>query len=76
MLWTMQRVYLGQLPEKWASLKDLTFREYTMLVPLTIIVIFLGVYPSSMLNLMNSSMNAMAKFMNDAKVFYGSIGGL
>ncbi len=76
MLWTFQRVFLGQLPEKWASLKDLNFREYAMLVPLTLIIIFLGVYPSSMLNLMNSSMNAMAKFMNDAQVFYGSIGGL
>ncbi len=73
MLWTLQRVYLGTLNEKWKDLTDLTTREYFMLVPLTIIVIFLGVYPSPMLNLMNASANAMVKFISDAQVIYGSI---
>jgi len=76
MLWTMQRVFLGTLKEKWSALKDLDFREYAMFIPLSIIIIFLGVYPSAMLNLMNSSVNAMVKFMADAKVFYSSLGGL
>ncbi len=75
MLWSLQRVFLGTLKEKWSSLGDLTFREYAMLVPLALIVLFLGIYPSAMLNLMNTSVNSMAKFMADAKVLYGSIGG-
>jgi NADH-quinone oxidoreductase subunit M len=75
MLWTLQRIYLGTVPEKWKVLKDLDFREYAMLVPLSIIIIFLGVYPSSMLNLMNSSVNAMVKFMMDSKAIYSSITG-
>jgi len=75
MLWTMQRVFLGQLKDKWSSLKDLDFREYAMFIPLSIIILFLGVYPSAMLNLMNSSVNAMVKFMADAKIFYSSLGG-
>jgi NADH-quinone oxidoreductase subunit M len=73
MLWTLQRVYLGTLNEKWKDLTDLTTREYLMLVPLTIIIIFLGVYPSPMLNLMNASANAMVKFISDAQVIYGSL---
>jgi len=36
MLWTLQRVYLGTLNEKWKDLTDLTTREYFMLVPLKI----------------------------------------
>src|SRR3989339_1357470 len=75
MLWTLQRVFLGGLKEKWSGLKDLNFREYAMFIPLTVIIIFLGVYPSAMLDLMSSSVNAMVKLMNDAQVFYGSIGG-
>jgi NADH-quinone oxidoreductase subunit M len=75
MLWTMQRVFLGQLKEKWSALKDLDFREYAMFIPLSAIIIFLGVYPSAMLDLMNSSVNAMVKFMADAKIFYSSLGG-
>lgn len=70
MLWTFQRVYLGNLKDKWSSLKDLTFREYAMLVPLSVIIIFLGVYPAAMLNLMNASVNAMVKFMAHAQTIY------
>lgn len=73
MLWTLQRVYLGSLNDKWKELSDLTYREYAMLVPLTIIVIYLGVYPSPMLNLMNASVNAMVKFIAEAQTFYSSI---
>ena len=74
MLWTLQRVYLGKLNEKWNTLPDMTPREYAMLVPLTIIVIFIGVYPSPMLNLMNSSVNQMVNFMAHAQTFYSSLG--
>ena len=73
MLWTLQRVYLGSLNDKWKNLTDLTAREYFMLVPLSAIVIFLGVYPSPMLNIMNASVNSMVKFINDAQVFYSSL---
>jgi NADH-quinone oxidoreductase subunit M len=73
MLWAMQRVYLGKLNEKWENLKDLDLREYAMLVPLSLIVIFLGVYPSAMLDFMNTSVNTMVQFMHDAQVFYNSI---
>ncbi|HAB51997.1 MAG TPA: oxidoreductase, partial [Ignavibacteriales bacterium] len=55
MLWTLQRIYLGKLNEKWATLTDMDMREYAMLVPLSLIIIFLGIYPSAMLDLMNTS---------------------
>jgi NADH-quinone oxidoreductase subunit M len=74
MLWTMQRVYLGTLKEKWSELKDLDFREYAMLIPLTLLIIFLGVYPSAMLNIMSTSVTKMVEVMNQAQVFYSSIG--
>ncbi|HEY6435217.1 MAG TPA: NADH-quinone oxidoreductase subunit M, partial [Ignavibacteriaceae bacterium] len=74
MLWTMQRVYLGTLKEKWNQLKDLDGREYAMLIPLTLIIIFLGVYPSAMLDVMNASVNTMVKFMQDSQIFF-SAGG-
>jgi len=73
MLWTLQRVYLGTLPEKWNELTDLTTREYFMLVPLTIIIIYLGVNPSPMLNIMNASVNAMVKLIINAQAFYHPI---
>jgi NADH-quinone oxidoreductase subunit M len=73
MLWTMQRVFLGQLKEKWMKLPDLTAREYAMFIPLTLIILFIGIYPAPMLHLMNSSVNSMVKFMNHAQTFYSSL---
>ncbi|MCH7772954.1 MAG: NADH-quinone oxidoreductase subunit M [Bacteroidetes bacterium] len=73
MLWALQRVYLGKFNEKWEGIKDLDLREYAMLAPLTIIVIFLGVYPSAMLDLMNTSVNTMVQFMHDVQVHYSSL---
>ncbi len=74
MLWTLQRVYLGTLKEKWAELKDMNFREYAMFIPLTLIIIFLGVYPSAMLDIMATSVSKMVDVMNQAQVFYSSLG--
>jgi NADH-quinone oxidoreductase subunit M len=76
MLWTLQRVYLGQLNEKWNKLKDLDLREYVMFVPLSIIIIFLGVYPSAMLNIMNTSVNSLVSFVAKAPSSLFAIGGM
>ncbi len=57
MLWTLQRVFLGKANEKWASMPDVNGRELFTLVPLAIVVLVLGIYPSFMLNLMTTSVN-------------------
>lgn len=63
MLWTLQRIYLGKLNDKWKELTDLDGREYAMLVPLTLIIIFLGIYPTPMLDIMNTSVNTLVDFL-------------
>jgi len=73
MLWTLQRIYLGKLNEKWATLTDMDMREYAMLVPLSLIIIFLGIYPSAMLDLMNTSVNSMVQFLSESGKFLGNI---
>ncbi len=59
MLWTLQRVFLGSLPDKWKSLPDINGRELFTLVPLAVIVIFLGIYPAPAINLMSSAVNTL-----------------
>jgi NADH-quinone oxidoreductase subunit M len=63
MLWTLQRVFLGTLPEKWNGLTDIDGRELSVLIPLAVIVIFLGIYPMPVLDLMNTSANALVDFV-------------
>jgi len=56
-LWTLQRVFLGKLNEKYGLLPDLTVREAICLAPLGIIVIILGVYPHPILDLMKPTVS-------------------
>jgi NADH-quinone oxidoreductase subunit M len=57
MLWTLQRVFLGKVNEKWGILPDVDAREMFMLIPLAVIILVLGIYPSFLLNVMTSSVN-------------------
>ncbi len=59
MLWTLQRVWLGKLNEKYADIAEINGRELFTLVPLAVIVIFLGIFPSAVLDLMASSLNQL-----------------
>jgi NADH-quinone oxidoreductase subunit M len=66
MLWVLQRVFLGTLPEKWQGLTDMNGRETFMLTTLAVIVIFLGIYPAPILDLMNVSMSSLAGILSQA----------
>jgi NADH-quinone oxidoreductase subunit M len=64
MLWTLQRIFFGDLPKKWDFFEDLTPVELGTLIPLAVIVIFLGVYPSPILNMMSTSVNQLVEFVS------------
>jgi NADH-quinone oxidoreductase subunit M len=59
LLWTIQRVYLGPENEKYKTLPDINGRELFTLVPLGIIVVIVGVYPSVVLDLLQASLNQL-----------------
>jgi NADH-quinone oxidoreductase subunit M len=51
MLWMLQRVLFGRVRnEKNARLTDLNARELGLLMPLLVLMIFMGVYPKPFLN--------------------------
>jgi NADH-quinone oxidoreductase subunit M len=64
MLWALQRMFLGTLPERWNDLTDINGRELVSLVPLAVIVIFLGIYPSPIINLMTTSVDQLVNFVH------------
>jgi NADH-quinone oxidoreductase subunit M len=57
LLWTIQRVYLGPANEKYLKFPEINGREMFTLVPLGVIVIIVGVYPSVVLDLLHSSLD-------------------
>jgi NADH-quinone oxidoreductase subunit M len=51
MLWMVQRVVFGEITnEENHHLSDLNFREKCILVPIVLLIIFMGVYPSFFLS--------------------------
>jgi NADH-quinone oxidoreductase subunit M len=56
LLWTLQRMYLGKPNEKYLSLAEINGRELFTLVPLGAIVIFLGIYPTPILDLQSPAL--------------------
>jgi NADH-quinone oxidoreductase subunit M len=58
-LWTIQRMFLGKLNPKYATLSDLNGRERLTLYPLAAIMIVLGIYPMPMLHLMDATLRGL-----------------
>jgi len=65
-LWTFQRMFLGELNPKYADLPEINGRELFTLVPIGLLVIFLGVYPAPLLGLMKTSLNELVEVVKAA----------
>jgi NADH-quinone oxidoreductase subunit M len=60
LLWTLQRMYLGQPNPKYAELPEINGRELFTLAPLAAIVLFLGIYPAAILNLQSPALERLS----------------
>jgi len=59
-LWTLQRVYLGQNPA-YKDYPDISLRELLCITPLVVLSVLLGVLPNLLLSWMEPSVTAMVK---------------
>jgi NADH-quinone oxidoreductase subunit M len=60
LLWMVQRVFFGKVSNpKNKNLKDLNWREIGLLVPLLILMVYMGVYPKPFLNRSKESIVAV-----------------
>ena len=66
LLLTIQRMFFGKLNPKYETLSDINAREIVALVPLLVIVIFLGVYPAPALDLISASLGDLLVTMQSA----------
>jgi len=58
-LWTMQRMFLGPLNEKYKGLPDVNWRERLTLYPLGALIILFGFYPKPMIDLFEVSLRQL-----------------
>jgi len=61
-LWLIQRVFLGPLQEKWAAIYDLRPFEWIALVPLAVLMFWIGLYPGGIvLDVINNMTHTMLR---------------
>ncbi|MHA2621069.1 MAG: complex I subunit 4 family protein [bacterium JZ-2024 1] len=56
-LWAIQRVFMGPLNERWKDLTDLSRREILSLALPGLFIVLIGVQPSVVIQVFNSSLN-------------------
>ena len=62
MLWMLQRVALGEPATKVASLlPDLTRREMATVIPLAVLVLWIGLYPGPLMEMMDASVTSLVQ---------------
>ena len=61
MLWMFQRVMFGKLDSTNESLPDLNQREIVLLIPILILIVWIGVYPNSFLKPMKMSVDEVVR---------------
>ena len=63
-LWAFQRIFFGELNEKYADIAEINGRELFTLVPLAVIIIFLGIYPMPVLGLFDTTVNQLLDLLH------------
>ncbi len=64
MLWMLQRVALGEPATKAAvALSDVSNRELATLIPLAIIILWIGLYPGPLMEMMDASVTSLVQHM-------------
>ena len=62
-LWTIHRMFLGPLNEKWSKLWDMNWRERATLYPLAALTVLLGFYPMPVFDLMNKTLYSLTEMV-------------
>ncbi|MGH3265122.1 MAG: NADH-quinone oxidoreductase subunit M, partial [Trebonia sp.] len=57
-LYLYQRAFQGKISEKVVKFRDLNVREVFAVAPLAVLILFLGIYPKPVLNVINPAVKA------------------
>jgi len=74
MLWMFQRVMFMKLKPKNESLQDLDWRELVTLVPLALLVFYIGIYPTPALDIMDASIKNLIEHVQGGAVVLSQAG--
>lgn len=68
MLFLYKNIFFGAIKEVNTKLKDLSFREYAVLVPVVFVIVWLGVFPNVILTPMQESTKSLVQLMENRSI--------
>jgi NADH-quinone oxidoreductase subunit M len=68
MLWLYQKVFFMSINPKVANLKDMDVRETLALLPMLVLVFWIGVYPNAFLGFLHVSVEHLLERVNSAGI--------
>ncbi len=68
MLWLYQRVFFMETNQKVAGLSDIGARELAALLPMVVLIFWIGVYPTAFLGFMHESVRHLLERVSDGGV--------
>jgi NADH-quinone oxidoreductase subunit M len=66
LLWMFRRVMMGEVTEATSKMRDVSRLELGMLVPLVVLILLIGLYPTPFFQAMNESVTALANGLGPA----------
>jgi NADH-quinone oxidoreductase subunit M len=70
-LWAFQRIFFGELNEKYNKLPEINRLELFTVVPLLVITIFFGIYPAPYLDIIARTMDMIINSVVSLSTFAG-----
>jgi NADH-quinone oxidoreductase subunit M len=64
MLWAYQRIFFGPTNEDYVNLEEINKVELISLIPLGAIVLYLGIYPTTLTTYFETSLNFLSKILS------------
>lgn len=66
LLWAYQRAFHRKAESSESSIKDMTLKEKLYIAPLILVIFFVGIFPSTMLNKISPSVNLLVHNVQQA----------
>lgn len=73
MLYLFRNIFFGSIKDINKKMKDLNFREYAVLIPVVIVVVWLGIFPNTILTPMQESTKNLVQLMSNRAILSETI---
>ena len=70
LLWMLKRIFYGRFNTKWNTLLDANWREALPLLTLSVVIVFVGVFPNFLIDVITPALSALMHGVNTVGIIH------